>query len=207
MVIAPITPYQLEVTLTSETSQYEAPPPPPQAERTSAGWTGSDLAIGSALIVLLVALFLPWFSGTVHLSGGSVTLSGTGNGLRAHGYLWVVFALVIAGLAVLVARDALGRVPGNLPSAEQMLVLATGLALLLTILGIAFKPSGYTTSSTGAIPQMFPHFTVSIGWSYGGFVAVLAAAVAFVAAVGSTGPLHSAGRAARAGWKPSESGS
>lgn len=186
--------------MTSDASPYyEAPPPPPGAPVTR-GWAGGDLAIGSALIVLLVALFLPWFTETVSFSS-SPTVSGTGSGVAAHGYLWVVFVLVLVGLAVVIGRDALGRLPGNLPSAEQILVLATGLAFLLSILGVIFKPSGYSISGTAAaIQQLSGHISVSVGWSYGGFVAVVAAAIAFVAAYGMTGRLH-ASRASQPAWE------
>ena len=172
--------------MTNETSAYEAPPPP--AATAAAGWVGSDLAIGSALIVLLIALFLPWFSATINV-GTTSAITGTENGMRAHGYLWAVFALIIVAMVVLVARDSIGRLPGNLPSPEQVLIGATGLALVLTVLGVAFKPSG----ATPAIPA-----AISVGWSYGGFVALLAAAVAFIAAFGIAGPMQSADRAARA---------
>jgi hypothetical protein len=54
-------------------------------------------------------------------------------------------------LTVLVARDAITRLPGNLqpsnlPTSKQMLVGATGLALLLTALiafGAAFRAGGF----------------------------------------------------------------
>ncbi len=93
--------------------------------------------------MLLVALFMPWFSGTVQARRhGAARVLGSADGPRAHGYMWFVFALAIMALIVLVARDAIGRVPGNLPSPEQMLMVATGLALLLTILADrAIKPS------------------------------------------------------------------
>lgn len=170
--------------MTSETSPYDAPPAP---AATSRAWSGADLAIGSALIVVLISLFLPWFSQTVHL--GPASVSGTTDGVDAHGYLWVVFIIAIIGLAVLVARDELAKVPGNLPSAEQLFVLTTGLALLLTILGVVFKPAGYIAS--GSLTA-----SVSVGWSYGGFVAVAAAAIAFLAAWGMTGRLLTASRLA-----------
>ena len=179
--------------MTSETRPYpEAqpppPPPPPAAAQPAArGWSGVDLVIGGALVVLLIALFLPWFSGTVKFFR-SAAVSGAGDGTQAHGYLWVVFVLAILALAVLVARDAIDRLPGNLPSPEQMLVGATGLALLLTILGLVQKPSTYTAGSS----RLILHFTVSIGWSYGGFLAVLAALVAFFAASGTAARLAQA---------------
>ena len=198
--------------MTSDTAAFEPPPPPPPPvpiAPTSPGWAGSDLAVGTSLVVLLVALFLPWFSSTVRLAGGAAHIPGSGDGPRTHGYLWAVFALAIVALIVLVARDAIGRAPGNLPSAEQMLVGATGLALLLTILGVDLRPSPdfSIVSPTGAIPQALPSLTVSIGWSYGGFVAVLAAAVAFIAAIANAGPLQAAGLAAREGWKRTRRGS
>jgi len=52
-----------------------------------------------------------------------------------------------------------------------MLVGAMGLALLLTILGVVLKPSTVITGS--------------VGWSYGGFVALVAALVTFLAALRS----------------------
>lgn len=201
--------------MSSEPSDYGAmpPPPPPEPPATApfahepqpraAGpavrrWDRTDAVIGTALVMLVISLFLPWFSVTVRL-GSAGPVSGTGNGTRAHGYLWVVFVLAILALVVLVARDAISRIPGNLPSPGQLLVGTTGLALILTVLGVVFRPAGYTGSGykgpfgwTGA----FPHLAVSVSWSYGGFVAVAAAVVAFVAAFISSGPLQEAGRAA-----------
>ena len=147
-------------------------PPPPIATSERRGWAGRDLAIGSGLVVLLIALFLPWFSFPAALFRGAASSSGSSDGPQAHGYLWAVFALAIVALVVLVARDAIGRAPGNLPSTEQVLTGATGLALLLTILGVVARPTG-----------------AFVDWSYGGFIALVAAAVAFVAALGIAGPL------------------
>ena len=176
--------------MTSETSPYPQapPPPPPPAPRT--GWTTSDLAIGGSLVVLLIALFLPWFSSTVRLVGGAASVSGSADGPHAHGYLWAVFVLAIAGLIVLVARDAIASAPGSLPSPGQMLVGATGLTVLLAILGLVLRPSSGLTiarpsAQISAILPILPHLSISVGWSYGGFVALVAALVAFLAALRS----------------------
>jgi uncharacterized membrane protein len=197
-----------EAKMTSDTSPYSQappPPPPPAAATTTAtrGWSDTDLAIGAGLVVLLIALFLPWFSSTVRLAGLSAQLSGGADGPTAHGFMWGVFVLAIAGLVVLVARDAIYRAPGNLPTPEQMLVGATGLALLLTILGVVIRPSTGVgiVNPTGQIAGLLPHISslsISVSWSYGGFVALAAALVAFLAAFGTAGPLESAHRAARA---------
>jgi hypothetical protein len=185
--------------LAAESSPYRGHVP--QAGGAS-GWTGSDLVVGTSLVVLLVALFMPWFSGTVQI-GGQGSLPGSVDGPRAHGYLWFVFALVILALAVLVARDAIGRVPGNLPSAAQLLMVTTGLAFLLTLLGLIIRPSvGFNVVSPVGTVASFPsQLMVSIGWSYGGFVAVIAAAVAFVGAFGRAGSLTSARSGLRMPWR------
>lgn len=157
--------------MTSETSPYpKAPQTTPTAERS--GWTGSDLAIGGALVVLLIALFLPWFS-----APGIASTDGP----SSHGYLWLAFVLTILALIVLVARDAIAQLPGNLPSPEQMLVGATGLALLLTILGVAQSPSRVAGN-------------LGSSWSYGGWVALVAALIAVIAALRETGALKSGNR-------------
>jgi hypothetical protein len=166
--------------VTGETSLY-----PEFARRPANGWTGSDLVIGTSTIVLLVALFMPWFSGTA-ASNGTTQVLGSADGPRAHGYVWFVFALAIIVLIVVVARDRIGSVGGNLPSPDQMLVVATGLALLLTILAAVIKPSPAfdIVSPAGIVPSTLPNFAFSVGFSYGGFIALAAAVVAFLAAFG-----------------------
>src|SRR5262249_327872 len=120
----------------------------------------------------------------------------------ADGYLWVGFVLAVVALIVLVARDSIARLPGNLPRPEQMLVGATGLAVLLTILGAVQRPAAYARGSGGVFRQVFPNFTMSINWSYGGFVALAAALVAFLAPFGIAGPLEAAHPAAQARLPP-----
>jgi hypothetical protein len=143
------------------------------------------MVIGTSTIVLLVALFMPWFSGAA-ASNGTTHVVASADGPRAHGYVWFVFALAIIVLIVLVARDPIGGAAGNLPSPDQMLVVATGLALLLTVLAAVIKPSPTfdIVSATGAVPSTLPNFNFTVGFSYGGFIALGAAVVAFLAAFG-----------------------
>jgi hypothetical protein len=176
--------------MASGPAEYEfSPQPGPEA--TGRRWDRSDAAIGLALTVLVISLFLPWFNVTEHIRSAAVTNSA--DGPRVHSYLWAVFALGLIGLVVLVARDAIARIPGNLPSAGQLLVGTTGLALALTVLAVATKPSGFTETAPNVFQQFF-HLTVAIGWSYGGFVAVLAAAAALVTAFTSAAPLQETSR-------------
>jgi hypothetical protein len=168
--------------VTGETSLY---PEFASAGRAPSGWTRSDLVIGTSLIVLLVTLFMPWFNGAVGSTSNGATRSlGSADGPRAHGYVWFVFALVIIALVVLVGRETISRVPGNLPSPDQMLMVATGLALLLTALAAFIKPSPTAYLSPTVLSPLPTQIMFSSGFSYGGFIAVAAAAVAFLAAFG-----------------------
>jgi hypothetical protein len=190
--------------LTPDTPIEGTPSPPPTAGTPGAaarGWAGSDLATGSGLIVLLVALFLPWFTETLQLHAGSA-ITATENGPPAHGYMWLAFALAIVALVVLIDRDAIDRIPGNLPSAEQILLGATGLCLLLALLGVVFRPAGFSGPGLAVpVEALQASSTFSVGWSYGGFIAVAAAAVAFAGALGIAGYLHPAAGPARGRWR------
>src|SRR5947209_8733175 len=54
-------------------------------------WTRTDRLVGGASLVVLISLFLPWFSVNLSgpLGGGSASASGT----TAHGWLWFVFVI------------------------------------------------------------------------------------------------------------------
>jgi hypothetical protein len=159
----------------------------PARPRVRAGWAVGDLLLAGGSVVLAIALFLPWFSASVHFggrfsAGGGFSpvgvagnLHGTADGPRVHGYLWVVLVLVLATLAILALRPYLAALAASLPSLRQLLLATTGLALLVTLLGFASRPTAGGTAGPLGI-------TVSVSWSYGAFLAVLAAAVAFAAA-------------------------
>jgi hypothetical protein len=143
---------------------------------------------------VLASLFLPWFAAAdmdavaAARAAGQTHGGSTVSGVDAHGYLWIVFALVIVALAVLVGRDSFSRLPGNLPSPGQVLVGATALAFLVTLPGLLTKPTVW-------VPFGY-------SWSYGGLIAVLATAVSTAAALRATGALNlpnSPSRAAQAG--------
>lgn len=133
------------------------------------GWELGDKVIGGSALVLVIALFLPWFTVSASLAG--LTASGSVDGTQVHGYLWIVFILVLLILALLVGRSYLGNLSVSLPPTRQLLLGTTGLALLLTLIAFIAKPS---------VPA---GLGVSVGWSYGAILSLLAALAALGAAL------------------------
>jgi hypothetical protein len=124
--------------------------------------TQTDRIVGIASFVLLISLFLSWFS--VSLGPiGSVSASG----LSAHGYLYIVLILSIVIVAVLAVR-ALGAwaFPSTAPvTEEQALLIATGINFVLVLIAFLLKPGGVGSG---------------VGWSFGAFVGLIASIVAVV---------------------------
>ena len=113
----------------------------------------ADRITGIATLVLFVSLFLPWFGS----SFGFVTV--TVDGLW-HGWMYIVLILSIALMVYLAGRAGLFemRLPSGV-SHGQIILAATGLNFLLTLISFVIRPSG-------------------AGWQAGAFVGLVAAAVA-----------------------------
>jgi len=112
-----------------------------------------DRVVGAATLVLLVAFWLPWYS----IGPFSA------DGLGAHGWLFIaVLDSIVLVLYVLIVAFGAGdlAVQGRL-SKDQLLALITGVNLALVVLGFLLKPAGFS-------------------WSWGAFVALAAAMVAFL---------------------------
>jgi hypothetical protein len=146
-------------------SQTAATPPPtaaapkPQIKFDLASIGQLDRIVGGATLVLFISLFLPWF----HAKG---PFGGSVDALDPHGYLYIVLILSLAIIA-LIGAEVLGI--WKLPAAsalnrDQILLIATGVNFVLILIGFIFKPSG------GGV--------VSVGWSWGAFVGLIAAIVA-----------------------------
>jgi hypothetical protein len=157
--------------LTGEASQPGAPAPaaagPPAAHMAAAQaynfdakrWTRDDQIVGGASLVLLISLFLPWFSVSVPLVG-SVSASGT----TTHGWLWIVFIVTLAIIAYLGLTAGFAVLPFTLPLRHaQLLLAATGLNLLLVLIAFIDKPGDSV---------------VKVGWDFGAFIALIAAIAA-----------------------------
>lgn len=110
----------------------------------AARWSVADRISGVATLVLLISLFLPWFS-----LGGFFSISG----LTAHGYLYLVLFLSIAVLLYLGARAGWDRLPLALPIAHAPVMLAASLVnVVLVVIAFVFKPGGSAVSwSVGAL--------------------------------------------------------
>jgi hypothetical protein len=144
-----------------------APPTPaPVAFRFDATrWTPADRVTGAAALVLLISLFLPWFS--VSAAFGNFTASSSADALTAHGYLYLVLLLTLAMLGYLIARAGLRDLPALPVSGDQLLAAAAAVNLLLVLLAFAVKPGGGSS-------------LVKVSWGFGAFIGLAAAIVSFV---------------------------
>jgi hypothetical protein len=109
--------------------------------------------VGSATLVLLVSFWLPWYS------FGPISIAG----VRQHGWLFIaVLDSIVLVLYVVIRAFGVGDLAelGRL-SKDQLLALLTGVNLALVLLSFLLKPSGF-------------------GWTWGAFLAVAAAIVAFL---------------------------
>ena len=121
-------------------------------------WSQADRIAGGSTIVLFISLFLSWFSAKYFL----VTVSE--DGLSAHGFLYIVLILCLAILGYLVVYAGFQEMPFKLPVGhENAMLIATVVNLVLVFIAFIDKPGGIGSG---------------IGWSFGAFVALAAAAVA-----------------------------
>jgi hypothetical protein len=114
----------------------------------------TELVFGPATLVLLVSLWLPWYS------VGPVSI----DGLSAHGWLFLaVMNSVVLVLYVLITAFGVGDLAGaGRLDKDQLLTILTGVNLaLVVVLGFVLKPAGWS-------------------WSWGAYLALIAAVTAFV---------------------------
>ncbi len=114
---------------------------------------GTERVFGPATLVLLISFWLPWY----HFGPISV------DGLSVHGWLFIAaLDSIVLVLYVLITAFGAGdlALAGRM-SKDQLLALITGVNLALVVLGFLLKPSGFS-------------------WSWGAFLALAAAIVAFL---------------------------
>lgn len=123
-------------------------------------WHQTERITAIATLVLLISLFLPWF--TYNFGVGSVSVDGLW-----HGWMYLVFILCLVILVYLVTKASYAEMPFKIPMAEhQLLLYATAINFVLTVLAFVFKPGGIGFSG--------------IGWGFGAFVGLAASVVAAV---------------------------
>src|SRR5215468_2251006 len=77
----------------------------PSFSFNSARWERTDWTAGIATFVVLISLFLPWFGVSI------LGISGTADGLTAHGYLYLVLLVALAIMAYLVIYAGFEKLP------------------------------------------------------------------------------------------------
>lgn len=116
----------------------------------------ADWVAGGAALLLFIALFLPWTH--IKFSGGLTGLNVSVNAGASFGWISIISVLAVEAILVLTIFDV------DLPVPSGLVYLGSGgLALLLTILVMLFRPVG------GSIPGMS-----KIPW-FGAFIAFIAA--------------------------------
>jgi hypothetical protein len=127
----------------------------------------TDRIIGIATLITMISLFLTWFTASATSFG--VTVSASASGTTAHGWLWLEFIVALAIIVYVAAVAAWDTLPFSLPVTQVRLLMgATGLQFLLILIGFLAKPS-----SSG----------ISVSWSFGAFIALIASLVALAAAI------------------------
>lgn len=127
--------------------------PKPAVAFNLARLTRGERTVGVASLVVFIALLLPWY--------GTGLTSFTVDGLW-HGWMYIALLLALATVGYVVA---LAAVDVRLPVPHwQALLGATGLTLLLVVLGIVTTPTGATLE-------------------WGAIVGILAAVAAFAGAL------------------------
>jgi hypothetical protein len=127
--------------------QYTPDPPTPVREFRPdlRRLSRADQAAGSASLVVLVSLFLPWFG--IGGLGTNISVSGT----TAHGYFLLVVILVVLMCAYLLLRSGWEEFPVSLPVRHEPLLLAgVSLQFLLVIIGFSGVPAPGLSREIGA---------------------------------------------------------
>jgi hypothetical protein len=123
-------------------------------------WSRGELVTGVATLVLLIALFLPWFS--LQFEGFSIPGLSL-DALSAHGWMYITLLVTLAVIGYLVARAVYDDLRLPVPR-WQALAGATGTALLLSFVAFVDVPTG-------------------LSQSYGSFIGLASAIAAVVGAV------------------------
>ena len=155
-----------------------------QSPARSAGFDASNISRGAWIsiggaVVLLISVFLDWYSGTVSVTGVSISgFSGSASksisGVDATDVAWIVFILAAVALVwwgiELFAQDV------TLPWPAWLVAGICGaFAVVLVLFRIVDKPGGLGTGGSGSFNFGNGKISWSVGTSFGIWLALLAA--------------------------------
>ncbi len=120
--------------------------------------------VGGGAVVLLISLFLPWYSVSASLGPGLAKVSDSASAWQVLSYTdLLLFLASVAAIAAVVAVG-MGKLPELPAPLSQILLGISGVATLLVLFRLIFIPG----NDGGGI--------VDIGRSVGVFIALIAAA-------------------------------
>jgi hypothetical protein len=123
-----------------------------------ARWSKADRITAIASAAVLISLFLPWFRAS------ATGVSATASGLQAHGILYVTLVLTILLLLYFLATAGWKQLPVRASVPHALIVMGVSVAnFVIVLIAFLMKPG-----ATG----------VAVGWSFGAFLALVAAVVA-----------------------------
>jgi hypothetical protein len=146
---------------------------------------GAWVSIGGA-VVLLISVFLNWYTASVSISGGSgpfgnLSKSGSASGVDATDIAWIVFFLAVIALAAWVIELWVEGV--TIPYPAWLVSGICGvLSVVLVLYRIIDKPAGAGTNTSGSLTFGNSKLTWSIGTSFGIWLALLASIAMLVGA-------------------------
>jgi len=117
-------------------------------------WSPAERTTAIATLVLFISLFLPWFTYNYGLGSVSVDVCGMDG---------CISSLFCAGdSCLLVSRAGFSEMPFKLPIAgEQLLLVASVVNLVLTVLAFVDKPGGIGFSGIGwGFGHSWPHAAI-----------------------------------------------
>ena len=150
----------------------------------SAGFDASSVSRGAWIsiagaVVLLISVFLDWYSGTVSVTGVSISgFSGSESksisGVDATDVAWLVF--ILAAIALIAWGIELFAEGVTLPYPAWLVAGVCGaFAAVLVLFRIVDKPGGLGTTGSGSFSFGNGKISWSVGTSFGIWLALLAA--------------------------------
>lgn len=144
------------------------------------GWTQNSPTVGAATLLLLISLFLPWYTVSGYGPFGFVSVSV--DSIQGHTWMWSSLIICLTVIALLVAR-ASEQLRSTVPSGAWPLTGLTGLNLLLVLAAFFGRPvSGIPVSGqlvrTIVLAASAGNAGIPVSWGIGAYAGLVCALVA-----------------------------